>query len=92
MLTNYDARPIANAAAARVELIEHLTRGVDWVSAVERMSAGGVTTFIEVGPGKVLTGLIKRIAPTATAIALDDASAPGGIAIPFIESNSPAAP
>jgi [acyl-carrier-protein] S-malonyltransferase len=92
MLTNYDARPIANAAAARVELIEHLTRGVDWVSAVESMSAGGVTTFIEVGPGKVLTGLIKRIAPTATAIALDDASAPGGIAIPFIESNSPAAP
>ena len=92
MLTNYDARPIANAAAARVELIEHLTRGVDWVSAVERMSAGGVTTFIEVGPGKVLTGLIKRIAPTSTAIPLDDASAPGGIALPFVESRSPAVP
>jgi [acyl-carrier-protein] S-malonyltransferase len=92
MLANADARPIADAAAARAELIEHLTRGVDWVSAVERMTAGGVTTFIEVGPGKVLTGLIKRIAPDATALSLDDASAPGGIAVPFIESGSPANP
>jgi len=92
MLANADARPIANASAARGELIEHLTRGVDWVSAVEQMSAGGVTTFIEVGPGKVLTGLIKRIAPASMALALDDASAPGGIAVPFIESGSPATP
>ena len=36
------------------------------------MAAAGVTTFIEVGPGRVLTGLIKRIAPDAEAIALDD--------------------
>jgi [acyl-carrier-protein] S-malonyltransferase len=90
LLANADARPIASAAAARSELIEHLTRGVDWVSAVERMTADGVTTFVEVGPGRVLTGLIKRIAPDATALAVDDASAPGGIAVPFIDSGSPA--
>jgi [acyl-carrier-protein] S-malonyltransferase len=92
LLANADARPIASAADARGELIEHLTRGVDWVSAVQRMTADGVTTFVEVGPGRVLTGLIKRIAPDATALALDDASARGGIAVPFIESGSPAVP
>jgi [acyl-carrier-protein] S-malonyltransferase len=49
--------------------------GVDWVRAVRTMQAGGVDTFIEIGPGKVLTNLIKRIAPEASAIALDDPDA-----------------
>jgi [acyl-carrier-protein] S-malonyltransferase len=83
LIANADARVITTADGARSELIEHLTRGVDWVSAVQKMTADGVTTFVEVGPGKILTGLIKRIAPEATAIALDEASAPGGIAVPF---------
>lgn len=83
LIANADARTIATADGARGELIEHLTRGVDWVAAVQKMTAEGVTTFVEVGPGKVLTGLIKRIAPEANAIALDEATAPGGIAVPF---------
>jgi [acyl-carrier-protein] S-malonyltransferase len=80
LLANADARPLTTADACRAELIEHLTRGVDWVAAVERMTAEGVTTFVEVGPGKVLTGLIKRIAPDATTHPLDDPNAPSGIA------------
>jgi [acyl-carrier-protein] S-malonyltransferase len=52
------------------------------VAAVERMTAAGVTTFIEVGPGRVLTGLIKRIAPNAEAVPLDDPSAPDRLAMP----------
>jgi [acyl-carrier-protein] S-malonyltransferase len=72
LLANADARPIETADACRTELVEHLTAGVDWIAAVERMQAAGVTTFVEVGPGKVLTGLIKRIAPDAEAIAADD--------------------
>ncbi len=83
LLANADGRAIDTADAARAELVEHLTRGVDWVTAVERMVDTGVTTFIEVGPGRVLTGLIKRINPDVEAIALDDAAAADGLAVPF---------
>ena len=72
LLANADARPIESAEACRVELVEHLTTGVDWIRVVERMVADGVTTFVEVGPGRVLTGLIKRIAPDAEVIPADD--------------------
>jgi [acyl-carrier-protein] S-malonyltransferase len=72
LLANADARPIATAAACRAELVEHLTTGVDWIRVVEQMVASGVTTFVEVGPGRVLTGLIKRISPDAEVIAADD--------------------
>ena len=72
LLANADGRPITTAEGCRTELVEHLTAGVDWVGAVERMVAAGVTTFVEVGPGKVLTGLIKRITPDAEPIPADD--------------------
>jgi [acyl-carrier-protein] S-malonyltransferase len=83
LLANADARPITTAEDARAELVDHLTAGVDWVAAVERMGAAGVTTFVEVGPGRVLTGLIKRIAPDAEAFPLDDPAAPDRLAVPF---------
>ena len=72
LLANADARPITTADAARAELVNHLTAGVDWVAAVEAMVAAGVTTFVEIGPGKVLTGLIKRIAPDVEVVPADD--------------------
>ena len=75
LLANADARPITTGEGARAELIEHLTAGVDWVAAVERMRAAGVTTFVEVGPGKVLTGLIKRIVPEAEILPADEPAA-----------------
>jgi [acyl-carrier-protein] S-malonyltransferase len=83
LLANADARSITTADEARAELVDHLTAGVDWVAAVERMTAAGVNTFIEVGPGRVLTGLIKRIAPDVTTIPLDDPGSPDRLAIPF---------
>ncbi len=86
LLANADSRPITTAEGCRNELVDHLTTGVDWVGAVRAMEAAGVTVFIEVGPGQVLTGLIKRIAPDATVIALDDKGAPDRLAIPFADS------
>jgi len=72
LLANADGRAITTAEGCRSELVEHLTAGVDWVGAVQGMVRAGVTTFIEIGPGKVLTGLTKRIAPEAEVIASDD--------------------
>jgi [acyl-carrier-protein] S-malonyltransferase len=85
LLANADAHLITTADGARAELVEHLTAGVDWVRAIETMRAAGVDTFVEVGPGKVLTNLIKRIAPDATAIALEDALAAEPFDLPFLE-------
>jgi [acyl-carrier-protein] S-malonyltransferase len=84
LLANADSHPIETADACRAELVEHLTAGVDWVRAVETMTAGGVDTFVEVGPGKVLTNLIKRINPDVTAIALEDVLAAEAFDLPFL--------
>jgi len=89
LIANADAHEITTADDARNELVEHLTKGVDWVGAVEHMAAAGVTTFVEVGPGRVLTGLVKRIAPDAEAVALDQGDASGELNVPF-RSPSPA--
>jgi [acyl-carrier-protein] S-malonyltransferase len=72
LLANADGRRIETADGCRAELAEHLTAGVDWIRIVEGMAGQGVTTFVEIGPGRVLTGLIKRILPDAEAIAADD--------------------
>jgi len=82
LLANADARPLTTADACRAELVDHLTTGVDWIAAVEAMAAAGVTRFVEVGPGRVLSGLVRRIDPDAVAVPLDDPAAPGGLADP----------
>jgi [acyl-carrier-protein] S-malonyltransferase len=74
MLGNVHASVIHTADGLRNELSEHLVHGVQWTETVRRMVAGGVTDFVEVGPGRVLTGLIKRITPTANARSVDDAA------------------
>lgn len=86
LLANADAAPITTADACRAELVNHLTTGVDWVGAVRSMRARGINTFIEVGPGQVLTGLVKRIVDDAIVLALDDKAAADRLAIPFAES------
>jgi [acyl-carrier-protein] S-malonyltransferase len=86
LLANADARSLTTGDACRAELVEHLTTGVDWVRAVETMARQGITTFVEVGPGRVLTGLNRRIAPDAEALATDDPAAPDGLAVPLMST------
>jgi len=86
LLANADAHLITTADGCRAELVDHLTTGVDWVRAVEAMHARGVTTFIEIGPGRVLTGLIRRIASDVVTLALDDPAAGDRLFIPFADT------
>jgi [acyl-carrier-protein] S-malonyltransferase len=59
---NVDALRIDSADSARDALVRQVSRPVRWQQSVEKMLADGVTLFVEIGPGKVLTNLVKRIA------------------------------
>jgi [acyl-carrier-protein] S-malonyltransferase len=76
MLGNVHGSVIRTADGLRIELTEHLVHGVQWTASVRRMVAGGVTDFVEVGPGRVLTGLIRRISPEARTHAVDGSGGP----------------
>lgn len=86
LLANMDGHPIERGADARRELVDHLTAGVDWVTAVRSMEAAGVDLFLEIGPGRVLTGLTKRIVANARTLTLDDPSAPDGLSPAALEA------
>lgn len=58
---NVDAEPISDGDGLRDALIRQVSRPVRWQESIRRMSAEGVTLCVEIGPGKVLAGLIKRI-------------------------------
>lgn len=62
VVTNVDARPIRTGAEARDALKRQVSRPVLWTLSMEALRAEGVDRFVEVGPGRVLTTLIKRIA------------------------------
>ncbi len=66
VIGNTTALPLPAVADVKTELRNQLTSPVQWQRTIEYMTAHGVTTFIEIGPGKVLTGLIKRINKEAT--------------------------
>ncbi len=70
LVANVLARPISNPADIVRSLVEQVTGMVRWRESVLFMAQAGVTTFYEVGAGKVLTGLIRRIAPGVNASAI----------------------
>lgn len=67
IVANVTARPESDPAALKRLLVEQMTARVRWRESVEWMAQSGVTRFVEIGAGKVLTGLARRIAPDAKA-------------------------
>ena len=63
VIGNVTARPLASAAEIRAELVAQLTSPVQWTASMACMAQAGAATFIEIGPGNVLTGLTRRIDP-----------------------------
>jgi [acyl-carrier-protein] S-malonyltransferase len=70
VVSNVDARPHTAAGDLRQLLVKQLYSPVLWQESVEYMIRQGVDSFIEVGPGKVLKGLLKRIDPTRTVVTI----------------------
>lgn len=58
---NVDAKPVSDPAVIKENLIAQLTAPVKWTQIVQNMIADGATSFTEVGPGKVLQGLVKKV-------------------------------
>jgi [acyl-carrier-protein] S-malonyltransferase len=72
VVVNVTAEPISSASEIKEKLIEQLYSPVLWEDSVLKMIDLGVDTFIEIGPGKVLSGLIKKIDKTVTTYSVSD--------------------
>ena len=72
LVNNVDAKPVTTAAESREGLIRQVSSPVRWQESVERLVADGVTTFVEVGPGEVLAGLVKKIAKGTAVLNVHD--------------------
>ncbi len=77
LIANVTAAPVRAGAEARAALLAQVTAPVRWEESVRRIAAMGATRALEVGPGKVLSGLIKRIEPSIACAAAGD---PEGVA------------
>ncbi len=73
VIHNFDVATHADPASIREALAQQAANPVRWVETVQSMAATGVTHVVEIGPGKVLQGLVKRIAPEISALAVTDA-------------------
>ena len=72
VIANVDAEPKHDAGAAIDALVEQVSAPVRWEAVVRRLSSSGVRTYVEVGPGTVLSGLIRKIDRGARVVNVDD--------------------
>ncbi|HET7753277.1 MAG TPA: ACP S-malonyltransferase [Anaeromyxobacteraceae bacterium] len=72
VVTNVEAKPNADVSRIVPLLVEQVTAPVRWIECAQELARQGVTRVIEVGPGKVLSGLVKRIAPEIESFQVSD--------------------
>ncbi|MDA2935301.1 ACP S-malonyltransferase, partial [Acidobacteria bacterium AH-259-D05] len=70
LVNNLEAKEVTGGKEAREGLVKQVSSPVLWSDCIERLVRSGVSTFVEVGPGKVLRGLIRRIAPSVQALCI----------------------
>jgi [acyl-carrier-protein] S-malonyltransferase len=73
LITNVDAEAVTTGDEAREALIRQVTAPVRWLDSVHEMIESGVTIFVEVGPGKVLCGLLRQIDRSVRCVNVEDA-------------------
>jgi [acyl-carrier-protein] S-malonyltransferase len=74
VVTNVDARPVTSADELRDSLVRQVSQPVRWLESVEFLISQGVKTFIEIGPGKVLSGLVRQIDRAVQCVNVEDES------------------
>jgi [acyl-carrier-protein] S-malonyltransferase len=72
IVANVDAEPKRSASDAIEALIRQVSAPVRWEAVVRRLASNGVRTYVEVGPGGVLTGLVRKIDRDARVVSVED--------------------
>ena len=72
LVTNVDARAVTSADLLRDSLVRQVSQPVRWLESVEFLISQGVKTFIEIGPGKVLSGLVRQIDRSVQCVNVED--------------------
>ena len=80
VVTNVEGTPNSDASRVRELLVAQVCAPVRWEQSVQRMRADGIERFIEIGPGKVLSGLVKRIDKEALLANIEDSTGLAGLA------------
>ena len=78
MVANVDAAAVTSGAGLRERLGRQMVSAVRWTESVQRLVELGAEVLVEVGPGEVLTGLARRIAPGVRAVSVGSLAAAAG--------------
>ena len=72
IIANCNAEPLTNGESIKRELISQMSSCVQWSKSMDYMIGEGITKFIEIGPGRALSGMLKRFGPDVTTLSIND--------------------